>query len=176
MPFRSYLSLVGVIIFSFLMSGVSLAANQPIGSLSPSDPLTYCKVAGTVDPKPRAKAEQNVLSPALIQKIRAQFGFAANTPDEEIQNQAILRCAQGKLWVCVIGANLPCGKADTAKKVSAEVKHYCQEQPNSDFIPATLTGHDTAYEWRCTKGAPVIARKFKLDGQGYFLDYWKEIA
>lgn len=50
------------------------------------------------------------------------------------------------------------------------------QQPDSDFIPAYITGHDTIYEWRCTNGAPEIVKQvFQVDAQGFIADIWYPI-
>ncbi len=55
---------------------------------------------------------------------------------------------------CTVGANLNCGKADTRRDLPGATA-WCRENPDSDFIPMFATGHETIYDWRCTKGQAV---------------------
>ncbi len=83
------------------------------------------------------------------------------------------RCAGGDLLVCTVGANLPCGKADTNKNLPAATR-WCATHDNSDFIPMAVTGHDTPYAWRCAGGTAVAgAPTGKLDARGFFAENWK---
>jgi hypothetical protein len=85
------------------------------------------------------------------------------------------RCAGGSVLVCNVGANLPCGKANTAKTLPAATQ-WCDTHPNSDFIPMVVTGHDTLYSWRCIgHAAHAGAAVGKLDARGFFQEYWKKL-
>ena len=57
--------------------------------------------------------------------------------------------------VCTVGANLPCGKANTYCDPSAGVVQWCRDNPDASVVPAVATGHDTIYEWRCQGGRAV---------------------
>jgi hypothetical protein len=83
------------------------------------------------------------------------------------------RCDGGRLLVCYVGANLPCGKANVSRSLPAADK-YCRDNPNESFVPMYATGHDTIYSWRCAgkvarPGPPVES----VDKRGYFSRYWK---
>lgn len=85
------------------------------------------------------------------------------------------RCAGGKVMLCTIGANLPCGKADMSTHMP-QADAWCRKNPNSRFIPLAVTGHDTPYDWHCVgrkaKAGRMIA---KVDKRGFFVEYWKEL-
>jgi hypothetical protein len=93
---------------------------------------------------------------------------------EEAKAAGFYRCAEGKLLVCYVGANLPCGKANVSRRLASADK-YCRENPNEASIPMYATGHDTIYSWRCdgktARPGPPVQR---VDAQGYFIDYWKQ--
>jgi len=78
----------------------------------------------------------------------------------------------GSVYACFVGANLPCEtKANTDRTPTQEETNYCQQNPNSDFIPAVVTGRETAYEWRCLDGAPAIVKQLSQpDAQGFLSD------
>jgi hypothetical protein len=76
--------------------------------------------------------------------------------------------------VCAVGANLPCGKANTNRTPSAGVVQWCHANPDATLVPAVATGHDTIFEWRCRAGAPQIVRQtFHVDSRGFIAEFWK---
>jgi hypothetical protein len=61
------------------------------------------------------------------------------------------RCMNRMVFVCAIGANIPCGaKADLAKRNLGADK-YCQDNPEATFVPAYATGHETLFAWSCSR-------------------------
>jgi hypothetical protein len=85
------------------------------------------------------------------------------------------RCAEGALLLCNVGANLPCGKANTRTESSA-ANDWCRDHPSAAVIPMAVTGHDTIYEWRCSGGnAKPTTPIAKVDPHGFFLEYWKKV-
>jgi hypothetical protein len=80
-----------------------------------------------------------------------------------------------QVLACDRGANLPCGKANTSRSLKGG-NAWCRQNPDSDFIPAYITGHDTIYEWRCKHGAPVPAATVEsVDARGFIAQYWKPL-
>ncbi len=104
----------------------------------------------------------------------AEKAFGIHTADTGwVERSTVVRCMGGKLLACNMGANLPCGKANTATTLPTG-DAWCRQNPNSDFIPAYISGHDSAVPWRCTDGAPAIAGPPEpIDAQGYLSNYWK---
>jgi Tol biopolymer transport system component len=90
----------------------------------------------------------------------------------------IWRCMDGVVYACNFGANLPCdSKANIDKNPTQAMNDYCQANPNSDFIPMYVTGHDTIYTWRCNEGtAEALEQVGRVDAAGYLADIWYEIA
>jgi len=112
------------------------------------------------------------LPAALIPEAEKTFGIHTADPGW-VARSTVVRCMGGRLWACNMGANLPCGKADTATALPAG-DAWCKANPNADFIPAYITGHDSAEHWRCTHGAPAITGPpAPIDAQGYLQNYWK---
>ncbi len=67
-------------------------------------------------------------------------------------------------------------KASTDKTPTSTEADYCKSNPNSDFIPAVVTGHNTIYAWRCNQGAPAIDKQvFHVDSQDYIQEIWYQI-
>jgi hypothetical protein len=112
------------------------------------------------------------LPAGLVPEAEKAFGIL-NADAGWVERSTVVRCMGGKLLACNMGANLPCGKANTATTLPAG-DAWCRQNPNSDFIPAYISGHDSAVPWRCTDGAPAIAGPPEpIDAQGYLSNYWK---
>jgi hypothetical protein len=103
---------------------------------------------------------------------------APDTPLVIIQRASVWRCVDGKVFACFVGANLPCeAKANTDRTPAQEAVAFCQENPDSDFIPAVATGRETVYEWRCRAGTPeIVGQVSEVDAQGYFSSIWFELT
>jgi hypothetical protein len=137
-----------------------------------SDPFAYCERVGTDD---RLSGTGSALSEAsakfLEPYLRAALELPAGTSLS--RGSVFWRCMQGKVYVCAVGANLPCGsKADRAKQ-NPGAEAYCRENPAATDVPAFATGHETIYSWRCAagkaaRGAPIAA----LDRRGFRSDIW----
>lgn len=103
---------------------------------------------------------------------RQVFGLAPTMPAGLIAQLTVYRCDSGRMLMCTAGANLPCSKADTAPQLTA-ASHWCVDHPDDAFIPAYVTGHDTAYQWSCHAGKAVPGQEAALDDRGFFESYWK---
>ncbi len=122
----------------------------------------------------RDDATPRPLPGSLVPEVEQVFGLH-NADPAWVERSTVVRCMDGKLLACNAGANLPCGKANTALMLPAGVD-WCKQNPNSDFIPAYITGHDSAEQWRCNNGAPAITGKpAPVDAGGYLSDYWKPL-
>jgi hypothetical protein len=126
-------------------------------------PRAYCARIGNDD---------TLRSPprSLASAIRRLF----NVHGPYMLKSSYYRCAGGAVLVCWVGANLPCGKANTSKTLPAAAQ-WCATHANS-VIPMYVTGHDTLYSWRCTDGKAVAGAPVgKLDARGFFPDNWKKL-
>ena len=120
-------------------------------------------------------------SPALREETLRAFKElvpdAKTVPaDDEFANQAVFRCMRGKIFVCLMGANLPCVKMNAARdNVGADA--YCRSNPNADSpVPAAATGHDAVYSYRCHNGrAEITGEPWKLDERGFATKLWAEL-
>ncbi len=142
-----------------------------------SDPFSYCAAVGTID-SPDGRYVGPPVPQAIAQGLRAAFGLPATAPLDPFYRGTFWRCMNGKVYACNVGANLPCEeKANTSRAPSPAMVQYCQENPNSDFIPAYVTGRATVYTWRCAAGVAQIARQVtEPDGRGFLKLFWHEIA
>jgi hypothetical protein len=94
------------------------------------------------------------------------------------RKMTIWRCMDGRVYACNFGANLPCdAKANTDKTPTPEMADFCKANPEVDFIPMYVTGHNTIYSWRCVKGAPELLDQIaQVDAAGYLANIWYPIA
>jgi hypothetical protein len=153
----------------------------PAPSASPTpatytDPFAYCKAVGTIDAPGPAYTGPKV--PADVAKGLQQALNAPDTPLDVLEAGSFWRCMDGHVYACFVGANLPCeAKANTDRTPTQDEIDFCQQNPNSDFIPAVVTGRETVYEWRCTDGTPEIVRQvFQPDARGFISNIWYELS
>jgi hypothetical protein len=140
------------------------------------DPFAYCAAVGTVD-APGADYTGSQAPESVALGLR-QAMDAPDTPLEMLQNGLFWRCMDGQVYACFVGANLPCeARANTDRTPTQEETDFCQQNPDSDFIPAVVTGRETVYEWRCTEGTPEIVQQvFHADAQGFLSEFWYQIS
>lgn len=146
-------------------SGLMLAGNSGVAAPAWHEaPRHYCARVGnddTLRKPPRS----------LAADIHRLF----NIGGEYALQTTHWRCAGGDVLVCAVGANLPCGEANTATVMPAATQ-WCRTHQNSDFIPMAVIGHDTVYSWRCAgRTAEPSAQTGKVDGRGFFAENWKKL-
>jgi hypothetical protein len=141
-----------------------ILAAPPLSALSAApNPHQYCAQMGN-DDAPRAVPR------SLAGPIRRLFGISGKYALET----SYYRCAGGHVMLCTTGANLSCGKADTSTTLPA-AGDWCRSNPNSD-IPMVVTGHDTAFVWRCVGTVATAGDKIgTIDARGFFSENWKEL-
>ncbi len=141
-----------------------------------TNPFDYCASVGTED-QPAIETEDGKLPPEIIQGMVDQNVISADAPDAILQG-AFWRCMDGNVYVCVVGANLPCTEqADMSDTPTPEMNNFCSDNANSDFIPASVTGRATVYSWKCDGTDAVVDQQvFTPDEQGYLSDFWTELT
>jgi len=173
------LLLVGAVLVGCGSTPTPAITSAPAATSAPAtyaDPFTYCAAMGTVD-----APGSDYVGPQVPESVAQGLQRALNAPDtpvEVLQNGSFWRCMDGSVYACFVGANLPCeAKVNTDRTPTQEEIDYCQQNPNSDFIPAVVTGRETVYEWRCLDGAPDIVKQVtQPDAQGFFSDIWYKIS
>lgn len=111
---------------------------------------------------------------SLAPDVQKLFGLHG-IDTARIQEMSVMRCMGGRPYACFVGANLPCGKANMAVELPA-AKEWCGKNPDADFIPAYISGHDSAYNWCCRGGkAVIVPPSASLDIRGFFTQYWKPL-
>jgi hypothetical protein len=111
---------------------------------------------------------------ALVPAATRLFQLQA-MPAAQIQKSTVYRCRDGQVLICTLGANLPCGKADTSRRLAA-ADGWCAQHPGSQFIPMYVTGHATVWQWRCLgPRAATTGQPLATDRRGFIARYWKQV-
>ena len=150
------------------VTGLAVSLSVPSGMAASADsPQELCRAPET-DDTPRE------IPDSLVPVSVRLFGLDA-MPAEQVRRSTLYRCVEGRVLVCNLGANLPCGKADTRSDLP-QADAWCAENAGSDFIPMYVTGHDTVYRWRCngTKAA-AIGEPVAVDRRGFIARFWKPV-
>lgn len=162
-------------IFSLVVAYVSSAAAANDNSGPPpetGDPFAYCLRVGTID---EPMGGGSTIPTALMRYLRTAIGLSA---DAQLTPRSYYwRCMNRAVFVCAVGANIPCDtKADRAKR-NLGAENYCRENPNAVFVPGYATGHSTIYEWSCAGGNSLRGKRLvKLDARGYRIDFWHRVS
>ena len=103
------------------------------------------------------------------------FGFD-RMPDTQIRWSTVSRCAAGHTLFCNYGANLPCGKANSARRLPG-AEAWCREHPEADFVPRFIIPSGNIYSWRCSGGVPeAVSQADEIDARGFVARYWKAVS
>jgi hypothetical protein len=179
-----YKSIVSVFAFLALMAawlGACSASPTPTSAPSEvpaqetySDPFAYCAAVGQID-TPDARYTGPLMSDSLFKDYLKAAGLdpSTNYPDA-FKQMTTWRCMDSKVYACNFGANIPCdSKANTDKTPTQAMIDYCTQSPDSDFIPASVTGHTVIYSWHCKKDVPeILDQVFTVDAAGYQSSFW----
>jgi hypothetical protein len=135
-----------------------------------NDPVGYCKAAGTRD---SVRSLPSTLRSAAAAALGLPPGAAGSAGSEGY----FWRCMDGVVYVCAVGANIPCqSKADAAQR-NTGAEAFCKQNPDAESVPAYATGHRTIYGWRCVSGAAVHGKPaMRLDRRGFQADFWHRLA
>ena len=150
----------------------------PVGAQATyTDPFAYCSGVGTID-TPDSRYTGVPLPDSIIQGFLKAAGLQNNgEPMELLQKTTMWRCMNKAVYVCNIGANLPCdSKADTNKSPTQAMLDFCKASQNADSIPMSVTGHATIYSWHCAKDTPAVLDQVEqVDAAGYITNIWYEL-
>jgi hypothetical protein len=146
------------------------ATPAPAATATParfSDPFAYCAAVGDID-APDARFT-GVSVPAAIEDGMRRAGGPTNG--------LRWRCIGGQVYACGVGANLPCGPADTTPQPRPGLVAWCAENPDAATAPAVATGRETVYEWGCRGATPTIVRQvLTADARGFIAQFWRRIT
>ena len=184
--------IVGMLSLALLAMGISACSSQPTATAvvplatttsSPvqqtyNDPFAYCAAIGTID-TPDARYTGPHITDEIINGYKIAAGLESSTePIQMFQKTTIWRCMDHQVYACNFGANLPCdSKANTNKTPTQAMGDYCKANPDSDFIPMSVTGHATIYSWHCVQDTPELLNQIaKVDAAGYLANIWYPIV
>jgi hypothetical protein len=130
-------------------------------------PAAVCQRVGTDD-------TTRPIPEALVSAVNTAFG--TNMPAHVAMDTTVYRCAAGRVLVCTVGANLPCGTANTSRAPAEGEVRWCRDHSGDASIPAVATGHDTIYQWSCHAGAPrIVGQALHTDSRGFVAEFWKQL-
>jgi hypothetical protein len=139
-----------------------------------SDPFAYCAAVGQID-APDARYTGPKMSEALFKDYLTaeKLDPSMDYPDQ-FKQMTIWRCMDSKVYACNFGANIPCdSKANTDKTPTQAMGDFCRANPDVDFIPMAVTGHNVIYSWSCVKGLPQLSNQIDtIDAAGYQSSFW----
>ena len=140
------------------------------------DPFAYCTAVVNID-TPDTRYGGQKMPEAVVKGLMKASGAPSDAPIEVFTQGSLWRCMDSKVYACFVGANLPCdAKADTSQAPTSEEIDYCHSNPNADFIPAAVTGHETIYAWSCQGGKPITGKQvWQVDERGFIADIWYAI-
>jgi hypothetical protein len=142
-----------------------------------SDPFAYCAAVGQID-APDTRYTGPKMTDELFKDYLISAGLDPNTDYPDIFKQmTIWRCMDNKVYACNFGANIPCdSKANTDRTPTQEMIDYCQQFPDDEFIPMSVTGHAVIYSWHCVKDKPEILDQIDtVDEAGYQSRFWQMV-
>ncbi|MGD9604184.1 MAG: hypothetical protein AB7O21_18350 [Gammaproteobacteria bacterium] len=162
--------IVAILVLGGLVPGAASGQDAIDENLNP---WAYCRSAGNVDFVAERYLGDGVPS-ALARAARDALGLADEMPDALLRAGLTWRCMDAKVWVCHVGANLPCwSKADTRRLPGEGARGFCRDHPDAQSIPMFASGRETVYEWRCRGDAPYIAKQVvDVDARGFPAWIW----
>jgi hypothetical protein len=145
-------------------------APLPSATAAEDDLAAACARAGDDD---TLRAYQPSLKAGAVKVFKMMFPGAKEPPDDAmLAAQAKFRCMDGKVYACLVGANLPCGKLNTSRQ-NPGAEAFCRTDPDASFVPLAATGHDSVYSYRCRGAKPEVARtSYDLDQRGFAKSLW----
>ncbi len=151
-----------------LLAAVVLVVATASSAQASGISAAYCRRVGTDDQVRPVPAE-------LIAAFRRAFDLQ-HAPAEYIAHTGFVRCADGVVMGCGVGANLPCGKADTRRDIPG-ADRWCRDNGDPAMIPAYVTGHASIYEWQCEGGRAVPVRQVQAaDARGFVARFWRPLG
>ncbi len=154
-----------------ILAAVLIAA--PARAADDADPFTVCKATPDLDEPVIAKR----VSRAMLNRMAKALKLQMTARDLDAMREAFYwRCMNADVYVCFVGANIPCwSKADTSR-TSEGATTWCAEHPNDEFVPAYATGHETIWAWRCDGDQAVITNDAPpLDPRGFLVQQWARV-
>lgn len=114
-------------------------------------------------------------STAMHDAFANAFTDSKGPPVDADLKTGVYRCMDARLVACLVGANLPCFKMDTARH-NTGADAFCQNNKDNDAVPLVASGHASIYAYKCVGTRAEIAdTMYKLDERGFARDLWKRL-
>jgi membrane dipeptidase len=142
-----------------------------------SQPFEFCNAIGNTPVLPVPAVDARPLLPSSLLPAMQKQGLASADSPPEVQGAARWRCMDNRVYVCPLGANLPCEEpANLGQAPGQALQDFCTTNPDSEGIPAYVTGRATVYSWSCQDGkATPGEQRFHADAQGYLAEFWHRL-
>lgn len=139
------------------------------------DPFAFCNTVRDSDIIPEFRTGGTF--PRQLGRMMVERGLVSNKLPVEMWNASRWRCMNGEVWICPLGANLPCAeKADLSTDPAEAMTNFCRTKPDAATIPAYVTGRATVYAWKCRDSLPVAGRQVTTpDEQGFISEIWHRL-
>jgi hypothetical protein len=155
---------------------IAVSRETPTASLTPSapqtfdDPFAYCAAVGTID-APDSRWAGADIPPQVLAAMQQELGQGINP------EATFWRCFEGTVLGCNIGANLPCGPANTSTEPTGAMRQHCLHFPDSG-IPYAVTGHNMVHNWTCAGTEPQLTGNdyFHADERGFVAEVWYQVT
>ena len=159
---RNGLVAAGLVVIAACFGGA------PLGAVGQTESVrAHCARVGEDDRTRPLRSE-------LVADARRLFEIGLDLSTAFVTTSTFTRCMNGKVWLCYVGANLACGKADVSYSVGAAA--FCRQNPGSTSVPMSATGHATVYSWKCVGTKATIDQQFeRVDPRGFVTENWKEL-
>ncbi|MEX1021515.1 MAG: hypothetical protein WD800_02335 [Dehalococcoidia bacterium] len=155
--------------------GDGASVESPPPSETHDDPFAYCGAVRTID-APDGRYTGDAAPAVLIERAADAQGIPPDSEQREGVTSVSWRCVDGRVLVCTVAPNLPCGRADTSEEPNVVMTQFCLGAPDGQPIPGQLTGHNWIHGWWCQDAEPVIAaRIYDVDARGFVSGFWYEV-
>ncbi len=153
----------------------ALFRGECVPDLAVAEPFQWC-AQGMNSPIMSGKDQTGTLPDALLKPMLVK-GLVTPAMPLKLLKASRWRCMTGDVWVCMIGANLPCDeRADLSKTPNDAMLEFCQSNQDSDVLPAYVTGRATVYAWTCENGKPLAGKQLvEVDVAGYLSNIWHQL-
>lgn len=172
-----------ILILLFSFSLILAACQQTVQSSTVpanatyTDPFTYCAAVGTLSAPDARYTGVNVPDAVIQGYLKAAKLENTTEPMDQLRAGTFWRCMDGKVYACNVGANLPCqSKANTDSSPTSAMNDFCAANVNADFIPESVTGHETIYSWKCQGSSAAVDKQIdQADADGFLSSIWYEL-
>lgn len=152
----------------------AIAPTEPVRNISyiGSDPWEEC--AGLAESEPIVQTVSE-LEPEEFRR-RVQITFMIQN-DDAGSASSVRRCMNGKVYACLLSDSPDCvNKLDLSTEPNDAMKLICADPSLEGGILAPVVTGQSAYEWACQDGEPVLIGIRKVaDAAGYDKSVWFEI-